>query len=58
MKRAYRCIRDTHVAARIHIGHTFDANYRLGAYPTTVCAMVNIIAHSYLGDPLHFRIKA
>lgn len=46
MKRAYRCIRDTHVAARIHIGHTFDANYRLGAYPTTVCALVNIIAHS------------
>lgn len=58
MKRAYRCLRVTNVAVatRTHIGLKFDANYRLGAFPAAVCALVNIDASSFLGDP-HRPIK-
>lgn len=41
MKRANDCLRGTNVGARSWIGLTFDANYKLGGFSVTVCALVN-----------------
>lgn len=52
IERAYSCLRGTHVGARGRIEPVFDANCRLGAFPLTVCALVNTAFFAALYEPL------